>query len=93
MIGEINEDKENDVITKPAQYGSYVLGYSRRIMLFYNKIIDEDLNKFIVSYTDTDSLHIPAEEYFKLKGNFFRNGELGYLSNDIIIHNYHTVPV
>ena len=46
---------ENDVITKPAQYGSYVLGYSRRIMLFYNKIIDNDLNKFIVSYTDNDS--------------------------------------
>ena len=38
LIGEINEDKENEVITKPAQYGSYVLGYSRRIMLFYNKI-------------------------------------------------------
>ena len=48
-------------------------------MLFYNKVIDEDLNKFIVSYTDTDSLHIPAE----LKGkNLIRNGELGYLSND-----------
>ena len=42
LIGEINENKENDVITKPAQYGSYVLGYSRRIMLFYNKIIDND---------------------------------------------------
>ena len=84
MIGEINEDKENEVITKPAQYGSYVLGYSRRIMLFYNKIIDEDLNKFIVSYTDTDSLHIPADVYHKLKNmGLIRNGEMGYLSNDI----------
>ena len=43
LIGEIKEDKENEVITKPAQYGSYVLGYSRRIKLFYNKIIDEDI--------------------------------------------------
>ena len=84
MIGEINEDMENEVITKPAQYGSYVLAYSRRIMLFYNKIIDEDLNKFIVSYTDTDSLHIPADVYHKLKNmNLIRNGEMGYLSNDI----------
>ena len=84
MIGEINENKENNVITKPAQYGSYVLGYSRRVMLFYNKIIDEDLNKFIVSYTDTDSLHIPAEVYHKLKNmNLIRNGEMEYLSNDI----------
>ena len=53
-------------------------------MLFYNKIIDEDLNKFIVSYTDTDSLHIPADVYHKLKNmNLIRNGEMGYLSNDI----------
>ena len=53
-------------------------------MLFYNKIIDEDLKKFIVSYTDTDSLHIPAEVYHKLKNmNLIRNGEMGYLSNDI----------
>ena len=53
-------------------------------MLFYNKIIDEDLNKFIVSYTDTDSLHIPAEVYHKLKNmNLIRNGEMGFLSNDI----------
>ena len=26
LIGVINQDMENDVITKPAQYGSYVLG-------------------------------------------------------------------
>ena len=84
MSGEINENKKNDVITKPTQYGSYVLGYSRRIMLFYNKIIDNYLSKFIVSYTGTDSLHIPAEVYLKLKYmNLIRNGELGYLSNDI----------
>ena len=45
-------------------------------MLFYNK--------FIVSYTDNDSLHIPAEVYYKLKNmNLIRNGEMGYLSNDI----------
>ena len=84
LIGEINENRENDVITKPAQYGSYVLGYSRRIMLFYNKIIDEDLNKFIVSYIDTDSLHVPAEIYYRLKHmGYIRKGEMGYLSNDI----------
>ena len=35
LIGEIKENMENTVITKPAQYGSYVLRYSRRIMLFY----------------------------------------------------------
>ena len=64
LTREAKEEIENEIITKPAQYGSYVLSYSRRIMLFYNKVIDEDLNKFIVSYTDTDSLHIPAEVYF-----------------------------
>ena len=30
LIGKINENMENDVITKPAQYGSFVLRYSRR---------------------------------------------------------------
>ena len=85
MIGEIKEEKEYNVITKPAQYGSYVLVYSRRIILFYNKIIDNGLNKLIVSYTDTDSLHIPSEVYYKLKNmNLIRNGELGYLSNYIL---------
>ena len=54
-------------------------------MTFYNKIIDNHLNKFIVSYTYADSLHIPAEVYYKLKNmDLIRNRELEYLSNDIL---------
>ena len=84
LIGEAKEEIENEVITKPAQYGAFVLSYSRRVMLFYNRLLTPDLKDFKVSYTDTDSLHIHAEDYFKLKeSGFIRNGELGFLSNDI----------
>ena len=42
------------------------------------------MKKISITYTDTDSLHIHANSYFKLKNlGYIRNGELGYLSNDI----------
>ena len=84
LVGEAKEDKENEIITKPAQYGAFVLSYSRRVMLFYNKLLSPDLTEFNVSYTDTDSLHIHASDYYRLNElGFIRNGELGFLSNDI----------
>ena len=73
----MKEEIENDFLTKASQYRSFILSYSRIIMLFYNKILDVDLNKFIVAYTDTDSLHIPIEYCFMLKNkNLIRNREL-----------------
>ena len=59
-------------ITKPCEVGAVVLAYSRRIMQFYMKLIDPTFRTFIFTYTDTDSLHIIGEHYFKLK-------ELGYI--------------
>ena len=82
--GETKQQFRNEVISKPAQLVSFVLSNSRNIMLFYNKLIDPSLKNIFVSYTDTDSLHVPAEVYFRLKQiGYIRNGELGHLSNDI----------
>lgn len=80
---------KNDVscINKPPQLGAFVTAYSRRIMLHIMKLIDPTLKEMIFTYTDTDSLHISAESYFKLLDLGFikdkKNAELGYLCNDI----------
>ena len=54
-------------------------------MQFYNSQLDPELKKFTVSYTDTDSMHIDAELFEKLKKNGFipDEAQLGYLSNDL----------
>ena len=82
--GEVKEINEDDKITKPSQIGAFILSYSRRLMMMYNKILDPTLKSVKVTYTDTDSMHISGMDYFKLKElELIRNGELGYLSNDI----------
>jgi hypothetical protein len=74
----------DDQITKPPQLGAYILAYSRRLMLFYNKKLDQSLSSLNVTYTDTDSMHIFGKDYKRLKEqNLIRSGELGFLSNDI----------
>jgi hypothetical protein len=74
-------------ITKPVQLGAFVTAYSRRIMLTYMKAIDPTLKSIVFTYTDTDSLHIKGEHYFKLKSLGYikdkQNASLGFLCSDI----------
>lgn len=87
LKGETKDELCASKITKPLQLGAFVLGYSRAIMLHYMKAIDPSLQKCVFTYTDTDSLHITGEDYFKLKelGYIVDNdkSKLGYLNNDV----------
>ena len=71
-------------ITKPNQLGAFVLSYSRKMMLHYMSAIDESLETCVFTYTDTDSLRITGQNFFKLKklGYIPDEEKLGYLSND-----------
>jgi len=79
-------DKETK-ITKPCQLGSFVLAFSRQIMLNYMKAIDPTLKTPIFTYTDTDSLHILGEHEMKLRElGYIKNkndASLGYLCSDV----------
>ena len=72
---------------KPRHLGSFIVGYSKQIMLNYMKQIDPKLESCVFTYHDTDSLHIFAESYHKLlaKGLIMDsdNSDLGMLCNDI----------
>ena len=68
-------------ITKPSQFGAFVLAYSRR--LCYNYFKECGLDKHFMIYGDTDSMYIFGEYHQKLlKNGYIRKDELGYLSND-----------
>jgi len=75
------------VINKPFQLGSFVLSYSRKLMISFMKEIDPSLKSILFTYTDTDSLHISGEAYFNLKEKGLikdkNNSKLGYLCSDI----------
>ena len=82
-----DEDKLKDKITKPVYLGSFILGYSRRIMLDYLKksnpyfdsvILDKQL-EHAPFYTDTDSIQIHQRN---LK-DITLNNEIGGISDDL----------
>ena len=84
MIGE-KKDFE-PCIRKPNYLGSFILSYSREIMLNLFNELSPHLKECPFTYTDTDSLHITGEKYKKLLNRgFIHNTKLGYCSNDI--HN------
>jgi hypothetical protein len=87
VSGEIKDGQKTDKITKPCQLGAFVLAYSRRIMLHYIKAIDTTLKSCVFTYSDTDSLHITGENYFKLLAKGYikekSKAQLGYLCSDI----------
>jgi len=71
-------------ITKPNYLGSFILGYSRRIMYGYMKVISPKLKSHPFTYSDTDSLHFPGEYYSKFQEMDMIHGSLlGKMSNDI----------
>lgn len=63
---------------KPIQIGAYVLAYSRRLM---NTYYFE--SNGLLTYTDTDSLHVYGEIHKKFMEKEFMGSGLGQLSNDI----------
>lgn len=92
-VKRINDDKyvidyepidKNQLVSHPSQLGSFILGYSRKVM---NKFIDAidgyyDIN---CSYwrTDTDSLIVHREQYEKFVQLGLIGSNLGQLSLDI----------
>ena len=83
ITGSKKQMYKNACITKPAQFGSFILGYSRRKMLDVFRSIDSTMENQIFTYTDTDSLHIHCSKIQKLhdKGMIYPKG-LGQISND-----------
>ena len=82
-----NEANLKTKITKPCYLGSFILGYSRRIMLDYLEKTNpyfnsKDLDKQLENspyYTDTDSIQI----HRKNVKNLTLNKELGGISDDL----------
>ena len=87
LSGSLKNDFHREkAINKPTHIGSFILSYSRRLMLNIMEKIDPTLQTPIFNYTDTDSLHISGESYEKLVSlGVVRDDKekLGYLSNDI----------
>ena len=102
MTGEYIEKEKR--ITKPCHLGAFVLSYSRSIMLIYMRAIDPTLKTHIMTYTDTDSMHIMGKYAEKLYEMGYikdkNNSKLGYLCSDIkkegskeVVKNKQTVKV
>jgi DNA polymerase elongation subunit (family B) len=83
MIG-IPKDKSisDDRVRKPSQVGTFILSFSRRIMLNAMTAICPTLDKHFFTYTDTDSLHIHASTLPGLKEKGWLEKGLGNLSDD-----------
>jgi hypothetical protein len=58
QTSEISDDK----VKKPSHIGTFILSYSRRIMLDTMTALCPKLNEHFFTYTDTDSLHIHASK-------------------------------
>ena len=80
-------------ITKPCQLGAFVTAHSRKLMFFFIKAMAPTLKQLTFTYTDTDSLHIFGEYYWKLKELGYikpkSESQLGYLCGDIDDRNYY----
>lgn len=79
----------------PSQFGSYILSHSRKAMNEYIHAID-GFNQFKVWYTDTDSIYIDEDSYYKLMSLGYVGDALGQGKNDngnnIIIKAYFAGP-
>ena len=90
IIGEPIEVKHKEkCIGKPTHLGSFILAYSRRIMLEYINEANPHFNSTDIEqrvkndfyYTDTDSLQIHADNVKNIKK--YGGNDLGDLSNDL----------
>lgn len=83
MVGTaINSDKRDDAINKASQLGSFILSYSRRIMLDAMSSIEPTLTSHFFTYTDTDSLHIHSSKLPGLQSQGWLDEGMGKLSDD-----------
>lgn len=77
---------KEELVNKPSQNGAFILSYSRSIMLNFMKMCDKDLKEHVVTYSDTDSLHLMGELYENLKSygvyKSKKDSEFGLLCND-----------
>ena len=78
----LTEDVNDARIRKPSQIGTFILAYSRRHMLDAMSAICPTLDTHFFTYTDTDSLHIPASALAGLEEKGWLSKGLGQLSDD-----------
>lgn len=78
----LDEEINNTRIRKPSQIGTFILAYSRRHMLDAMSAICPKLDSHFFTYTDTDSLHIPASALAGLEEKGWLSKGLGQLSDD-----------
>ena len=72
----------DDKIRKPCHIGTFILSYSRTIMLNTMSIIEPKLDSHFFTYTDTDSLHVHASKLpLWEKAGLLQKG-LGKVSDD-----------
>lgn len=83
QVRVVNELNEMWLDQQPIQLGSFILGYSRRIMLQYfchaNPTMDVEKTAY---YTDTDSIFLSDEQFHLLEKDGFVAEGLGLLSDD-----------
>ena len=87
LVATVKTKNMKQSIKKPLQLGSFVLAYSRTIMMNVLKAIDPTLKKAVMSYTDTDSAHISGKDYKKLLDMGYirskKQSALGYMCSNI----------
>lgn len=81
--GDLTDQDPKKCIKRPNQLGSFVYAYSRSIMLNIFEKIDPELKTPICYYSDTDSLLVSAENYYKLKELGYVKDQIGYLTNEL----------
>ena len=80
---EVNERETRWIDDQPIQLGSFILGYSRRIMLQYFCAANPTMNvETTAYYTDTDSIFLSDEQFKKLEREGLVGEGLGLLSDD-----------
>jgi hypothetical protein len=82
MVGSSYQQKQDDNINKASQLGTFILSFSRRIMLNAMSAISPKLDNHFFYYTDTDSLHIPSSTLAGLKEKGWLQNGIGKLSDD-----------
>lgn len=79
----VNNREERWIDDQPIHLGSFILGYSRRIMLQYFCAANPSMNvETTAYYTDTDSIFLSNDQFKKLEREGLVAEGLGLLSDD-----------
>lgn len=83
MVGH-QKVQEKEPRRKPKMLGAFCLAYSRKLYVKYWKMCNPTLDRKIGTYSDTDSIHVYADNYHILNdAGVVDEEKMGYLSNDI----------